>query len=96
LFEGLPYTLLQAMSVGARVVATRCAGLVEVLEDRQDALLVPLRSSDEIAGAVLEILDDPDLGRRLGENARAKIARAFSLETTIDRTRELYLESVSG
>jgi len=89
-FEGLPYTLLQAMSAGVAVVATRCEGLVEVLRDGIDALLVERGAPEELADAVRRLIEDPQLRERLGAAGRQKIEQEFSREAMVETTLAMY------
>lgn len=70
-FEGLPNVLLEAMSVGMPVIATRCKfGPEEIIQHRQNGLLVPTEDAEAIADALVVLADDPKLCKQLGQNAR--------------------------
>lgn len=68
--EGTPVAVLEAMICGLPVVATRHAGIGEVVEQGMTGLLVEERDVDGMAGAMLSLCDDPALGVRLGAAAR--------------------------
>ena len=78
--EGLPYTLLEAMSLARPVVASRVGGLAEVLRDGETGLLVEPGATDQIAAAVGRLARDRDLGRALGRAAQDLQARRFTLD----------------
>lgn len=68
--------LLQAMSFGKPVVCTRTAGTEDYIRDRFDGLLVPPRDPEAMRSAIETLLQQPELGHRLGVNAiRAMRAR---------------------
>ncbi|HEX7787557.1 MAG TPA: glycosyltransferase, partial [Methylomirabilota bacterium] len=90
--EGVPQALLQAFAVGVPVVASRIGGIPEVVSDGQTGLLVASGSSDELAGAILRVLDDSDAAARRARAARALVERSFSHEASITRLLALYEE----
>ena len=78
--EGVSLTLLEAMAAGLPVVATRVGGTPEVITDRDTGLLVEPRSSGELAAAIRSLLQAPDRRLALGNAARARVERDFSLD----------------
>jgi glycosyltransferase involved in cell wall biosynthesis len=79
--EGIPVVLMEAMSCGLPVVASRLSGIPELVEDGVSGLLVTPGDSDAIAAALRRLVDDPALRRRIGEAARARVVRDFDLAT---------------
>jgi L-malate glycosyltransferase len=91
-FEGFPNVLLEAMAVGAVVVATAVGGAPELVESGDTGLLVPPRDATAMADAILRILDDQALARRLATAARHSVETRFTVERLAARTMELYTE----
>ena len=85
LWEGQANALLEAMAVGAPIVATRIPAVEETLRDDHDGLLVTPGDPDALAEGLLRLLRDPGEARRLGAAAAASAER-YDIETT---TREL-------
>lgn len=82
-FEGLPGVLIQAMGCGVPVVATRCpVGPEEIITHGRDGFLVPVDSSDHLAEQLLDLLDRPELRRRIGRAAR-KRSQDFSVDEIV-------------
>ena len=77
--EGIPVALMEAMSCGVPVVASRLSGIPELVEDGRTGLLVPPRDVQAIAGALRWLHADGALRCRLGEAARKKILQDFDL-----------------
>jgi len=92
LSEGLSNTVLESMAAGVPVVATRVGGNPELIEEGSSGLLVPPRDAGALARAMLAILDDRDLARNIGREAKRRAAERFSLERMVLETEELYLE----
>jgi len=69
--EGMPNSLLEAMTMGMPVVSTDCSGggARAVIEDGVNGLLVPVRDRDAMAEAICRLIEDKALADRLGENA---------------------------
>jgi phosphatidylinositol alpha-mannosyltransferase len=74
--EGLPMVLLEAMGAGVPVVTTPVEGIVEVVDDGRNALLVPPDDATALAHALRELVSDP---------ARRSALRAAGRDTVIDR-----------
>lgn len=96
LFEGLPYTLLEAMAAGRPVVSTDVVGVRDVLEHGVTGVLVPTRNPDAIARAVLRLVQSPQTAQAMGEAGRALIAERFRLDTMIAETARVYREAYAG
>jgi L-malate glycosyltransferase len=89
-WEGMSNGLLEAMAAGRPVVATRVGGNPEVVVDGESGLLVPPKDPQALADAVLRLLRDRELARRLGEAARRRIESEFTLEQMVQRLESLY------
>ncbi|MEE2678990.1 MAG: glycosyltransferase family 4 protein [Myxococcota bacterium] len=89
-YEGLPYALLEALRAGTPVVATRVSGHPEAIDDGENGFLVPVDDPDALAARCIEILQDPELARRLGAAGRARIAERFDLNRQVDAYLEIY------
>lgn len=75
--EGLPTVVMEAMTLGLPVVATRHAGIPEIVSDMTTGLLVPEADPDALARAIQTLSDDPDLARRLRDEAYADVRARF-------------------
>ena len=88
-FEGMPLSLLEAMSLGLPVVATRAGGVPEAVTDGENGVLVPVGDSRRLAGALADLLAAPGRGRELGEKAHAEAER-FGIREMVRRTEAVY------
>lgn len=94
--EGLPNALLEAMAMGLPCVATDIGPIADAVIDGEEALLVPVRSPQELAVALVRILTQHTLAASLGRAARKRVTADFSLETVVDRLEALYSEVCAG
>ena len=88
--EGLGTSLLDAMACGKPVVATSAGGIPEVVADGETGILVPPRSPDALARAIVTLLTDDGLRRRMGEAGLARVKERFSAERMVQETLEVY------
>lgn len=83
--DGLPNALLEAMGAGRPVVASRVAGVPDVVDDGVHGLVVPERDPAALAGAITRLLSDPATAARLGAAARARVERELTWERAAER-----------
>lgn len=95
LYEGFSLPAVEAMACGLALVATTAGGLPEVVgADGEAALLVPPGEPGALASALLTLLGDPDLRRRLGERGRARVLGRFTWDSAARATVDLYLQAM--
>ena len=91
-WEGLPVTLLEGMAAARPIVSTAVGGVPGVVGDGDSALLVPAGISSVLADAVVRVLRDPALARKLSAAARARVREKYSLDSMLNQTLALYEE----
>lgn len=89
-YEGLPVGLLEAMACGVPVIATRVGGIPDVIEDRVNGLLVEPGEPQALARALVAVLTDEALRRRLREAAHKSVFRRYSEDCVIADLQALY------
>ena len=92
--EGLPKGVIEAMAYGVPPVVTDSGGSPELIEDGISGLIVPPGDPGAIGAALRQLLDQPDLRRRMGKNAQKRIRTHFCIEDTINNTLILYKQLV--
>ncbi len=93
--EGLPISLLEAMSWGVPVVSTTVGGIPELIRDGTDGFLLEAGDVPALARSLIELASDASLRERMGRAGREQVAEAFSREAVLPRLEQLYAE-VSG
>ena len=78
--EGVPVTLMEAMASGVPVIASRIAGIPELVEDGVSGFLIPPGDVRSLADRIGLLLEDADLRSRMGEAGRAKVRAEFDLD----------------
>jgi glycosyltransferase involved in cell wall biosynthesis len=91
LWEGLPIGLLEAMAMGKAVIGTRVDGTSEVIEDNRNGLMV--ETSDlvkELEEKLLLLAGDPELRKKLQQNAISAVSERFNGVSMTRQIEELY------
>jgi colanic acid/amylovoran biosynthesis glycosyltransferase len=87
--EGLPIVLMEAMAIGTAVIASRVAGIPELVEDGQSGLLFTPSNWDELASCICRLVDDDALREKFAGRGRTKVAAEFDIQRSAKRLREL-------
>lgn len=94
LWEGLPLVLLEALSVGVPVVASACDGILDVLRDGDNGLLVTPADAGALADALELLCNDASLRDRLGAKGRTDYEKEYSFEIWRERYLDFYREAM--
>jgi L-malate glycosyltransferase len=94
--EGLGSAVLEAMACGLPIVSTRAGGLPEVVAHGETGLLVPPHDEPALAKAIVALLADASLRASMGAAGRARVVDAFSIETMVAKTLDVYKNRVQG
>jgi sugar transferase (PEP-CTERM/EpsH1 system associated) len=90
LAEGTPVTILEAMSTGLPVVATRVGGIPEVVKDGMTGMLVPASDVNALTGAITNYLKQPDMLGQHGSAGRDYVLRNNSIIAMLSAYTKLY------
>jgi len=96
LWEGLPNVVLEAMAAGLPVVATAVGGTPEVVVDGVSGLLVPPHDPAALAEALVFLLRDPGMRRKIGQAGRKRVGQCFSVGQMVRKTEDLYETLLNG
>lgn len=93
--EGLPKSLLEALSSGRPIITTDVPGCREVCDDGVNGLLIPARDSIALSEAIEKLVSNPELRQAMGRAGRVRAESEFSNEIVCTQTLELYRRLMS-
>lgn len=88
--EPFGLVVVEAMAAGVPVVATKCGGVLEIIADEETGVLVEYGDMQDLATAVLKLLNDSAMRERIIQNASNKASCMFSRETMVEELLKLY------
>jgi len=81
--DGIPNVLAEAMAMELPVVSTHLSAIPELVDDGVTGLLVPPGDTEALAGALAELIDQPQLSAELGRNGRRAMLATFAVERNV-------------
>ncbi|MBO4369559.1 MAG: glycosyltransferase family 4 protein [Desulfovibrio sp.] len=87
--DGIPNTVIEAMSMGLPVITTNIHALPEVIIDHETGLSVPPNDPASLCEAILTLANDPNLAVRLGNHAQEKAKKTFDPATNCKKVADL-------
>lgn len=90
LWEGFGRATAEAMALGKPVVSTDTDGSREVVEDGKTGILVPIKNPTLLADAILNVLENPGLMTKMGEEGYKRVIKNFNCEKFIEGYEKFY------
>lgn len=94
--ESFGVVLIEEMAMERPVVSTNCDGVLDIVVEGETGLYVSPRNSEQLAVALLRLIDDPDLRRKFGEAGRRRVLDLFDRRNQIDRLETIYDDVLAG
>jgi lipopolysaccharide heptosyltransferase II len=94
--EAFGRVIVEAQAAGVPVVATEVGGVVDIIENNINGLLVPPGDDAAMADAVMKIFKDKSLARTLAENAYKKVLDKYNVELMIRNTLDVYEDALKN
>lgn len=88
--EGLGIAIIEAMAAEKPVVATDIGGIPEVVNDGETGFLVPPGDPEALAGAIIELLQNPHKAKTMGEKGRARVKKKFTTKKMLSEIENVY------
>lgn len=89
-FEGQPVSVLEAMGAGCAVVASQVGGIPQMITEGETGVLVAPKDAGSLEEGLRRVLSNAELCRHMGEQARKKVEKEFSIESSMDKLLEIY------
>ena len=94
--DGIPNVCLESMAMGVPVTTTDVSAIPELIENEKTGLLVPARQPEQLAQAMLRMLTDQDLRKRIIPAARKRIRQEFDNKMHIKKLADIYSREIDG
>lgn len=94
-WEGLPFALVEASSMGLPIVATDVIGNNEVCIDGENGILFPSENIEEPVQAILKLYNDSNLLSRYGNRSKEIFKEHFTVDKMVRNHEKLYLETLN-
>jgi glycosyltransferase involved in cell wall biosynthesis len=94
--EGLPLSILDAMNAGTPIVTTTAGGIVEVVQNEENGICVPPGDPRSLAAALIRILKDESLRKRLGKSAKDHVRWQYSTERMCEEYLHIFQETLGS
>lgn len=91
--EGMSNTILEAMSCGLPVIASRVGGNSELIQDGVTGFLIPSKDQLAMRQKLIYLIQNKSKRKFMGASARKRIENEFSLTTMVNRYEQLYIKS---
>ncbi len=92
--DGIPNVLIEAMAQRVAVISTDVSGISELVTNMENGLLVPEKNVPALAEALTFLLRQPELRRSMGDRARERVLRTFSLGTSAASVWDVFQEQI--
>lgn len=93
--DNSPYTILEAMACGTPVVASNVGGIPEIITDGYDGILVDPGYPEELADAIIDLLQDKTLYNQISKREKETITKKFSWETNMPKYLKAYSDAIN-
>jgi lipopolysaccharide heptosyltransferase II len=94
--EAFGRVIIEAQAAGVPVVATSVGGVVDIIEDGRNGLLVPPADSQAMAEAVARLLRDRNVAADIAEEAYKKVREKYTVEQMVQSTLNVYEEAIKN
>lgn len=90
--EAFGMVLIEAMACKKPVIGTKIGGIPSVIDNNINGLLVEPKNSKQLAKAIIKIIEDPKLAKKMGENGYKKVIKYFTLDKQLIKTQNLIMK----
>ncbi len=88
--EGMGKVLVEGMALGKPIVASSVGGIIDLVKNGENGILVPPRDSEALGNAILQLIKNKNLAEELGKNGKARVYPEFDASVMVKETEDLY------
>lgn len=92
--EGKPKFLLEAASMGKPIITTDVPGCRDIVENGENGFLVPVKDVESIFKAIIKLINNSELRRKMGENSRKRAEKEFDEKIVVEQTLKTYMRLI--
>jgi len=89
-YESFPNVLLEAMACGIPVVATKVCDIPKIVKNGENGFTVPPQNPYALAQAILILLEDENLRKKMGRASRERVKALYSLDALVEKMLDYY------
>lgn len=93
--ESFGIAFIEAWACGKPVIGSRIGAIPAVIAEGQDGLLATYGDANDLAGAILELIENPQRRLQLGKTGQNKVLQNYTWETITSRLREVYIKTIA-
>ena len=94
--EGMPKTLLEACAMGKPIITTDAIGCKECVDEGVNGYKIPVKSSVNLAEAIVKLFDSKEIRSEMGKQSRLKAIKEFDQKDVVCKHLELYENLING
>jgi len=94
--DNFPTTILESFASGTPVIATAVGGIPEQIREGETGFLVPYKDSIAMARAIIKLIQNPNLRRKMGQQAAEDACKRFDSERMVNDYMEFYQETMES
>lgn len=94
--DGVSFTVLEAMALGLPVIASAAGGLAEVVVNGETGRLIPPGDAAAFSAALVSLMVDPGLRRRMGQAGRRRVEQEFTESRMVDEYEAVFRQAVES
>jgi glycosyltransferase involved in cell wall biosynthesis len=95
-WEGISRALMEAMAAGIPVIATRVDGIQNLVTDGVNGLLIPMEDSEKLENSILQLIENPEMRKRLGTTAKTHVLHVHSTDAMCKKYYDLIMSFLNS
>jgi len=94
-FDYLPFGVIECMALGKVCLCTDVGGIPDLISDGETGILVPPGDPAKASSALIGLLDDPELRKKIGRSAQRLVLERYDLDRLVERVKRMYADALS-